>query len=98
VILKKAFVDANYSERYVYSLFDNISKEGIFDLMDSSGRLSSEGNRRLKDLFEKNEDLKRINSIHSANLEIQEVKSTMGKNIQGMLTNINDLSVKYELK
>jgi hypothetical protein len=79
----------------VYSLFDTISKEGIFDLLDSSGRLSAEGNKRLKGLFEKNEDMKKVNSIHAANLEIQEVKSTMGKNIQGMLTNINDLSVKW---
>jgi hypothetical protein len=86
-------VDSAYSERYVYTLLDNIAKDGIFDLLDSSGELSIEGKNRLKKQFEQNEDLKKVNSIHVANLEIQDVKLTMGKNIKTMLANIDDLNV-----
>ena len=34
-----------------------------------------------------------MNSIHSANLDIQDVKLSMGKNIQGMLSNLDNLTV-----
>ena len=88
-----AFVDKAYSERYVYTLFESIQKEGIFNKLEKSGELTQESSQLLRNLFEKYEDLKKQNSIHSANIEIQDVKLVMGKNIQGMLSNLDSLNV-----
>ena len=61
--------------------------------MDNLNELNLEGRQKLRNLFEKYEDLKKMNSIHSANLDIQDVKLSMGKNIQGMLSNLDNLNV-----
>ena len=88
-----AFVESGYSERYVYEFFDTIQKEGVLDNVDDKGELNSEGKAKLRKLFDKFEDIKNMNSIIAANLEIEGVKNQMKTNIKGMMSNIGDLNV-----
>ena len=90
----KAFVDTNYSERYVYEFFENIQKEEIIDNVDEEGEINSTGKSKLKTLFDKYEDVKNLNSIIAANLEIDGVRTQMKNNIKGMMNNLTSLNVK----
>ena len=89
----KAFVDSGYSERYVYEFFENIQKEGVLEHLDEKGEINFEGKALLKKLFDKYEDIKNMNSVIAANLEIEGVKNQMKNNIKGMMKNVNDLNV-----
>jgi len=86
-----ACVDSGYSERFVYQLFEDIQKEGLYDMIEGDS-LSLEGKKKLKSLYEKYEDLKNLNSIIAANLEIETVKKNMGNSIKGMMNNIDQLN------
>ena len=93
-LIMKAFVDTNYSERYVYEFFENIQKEEIIDNVDEDGEINSTGKSKLKTLFDKYEDVKNMNSIIAANLEIDGVRTQMKNNIKGMMNNLTSLNVK----
>ena len=91
--IKLAFVESNYSERYVYEFFENVQNEQIINFVDERGEINSDGKFKLKALFEKYEDVKNMNSIIAANLEIDGVRTQMKNNIKGMMNNLNSLNV-----
>jgi len=78
-------------------MFDKIQKEGLNLMINEKGQLSSVANDKLKKFFQNYQDSSQINNIALANLEIEGIKLNMNNNIKNLVSNTEDLNVKFSI-
>ena len=78
-------------------MFDKIQKEGLNLMINEKGQLSSVSNDKLKKFFQNYQDSSQINNIALANLEIEGIKLNMNNNIKNLVSNTEDLNVKFSI-
>ena len=85
--------DNNLKERDAFGLMDELQNENIPLMIDSkSGKLNSEGRKKLKEMvedFEKNKS----NKIQGIQNEVDQVKDVMKNNIKNMYNNVEDVEI-----
>ena len=83
--------DKNLKERDAFALMEDLQNENIPIMVDSkSGKLNSEGRKKLKDMVE-NFEKNKSNKIQGIQNEVEQVKDITKKNIQIMYTNVEDV-------
>ena len=77
-----ALVDANYPERFIYKMMDDINDDKIPLMVDEGGKeLNSQGRQALKAIIDKYQDVKNISKIAAIQSDVDNVKSDLQKNI-----------------
>ena len=86
-ILYLTLVDANYTERFIYKMMDDITEDKIPLMVDEGGKeLNSQGRQALKAIIDKYQDIKNINKIAAIQSDVDSVKSDLQKNIAKVIS------------
>ena len=91
-ILFLTFVDANYPERLIFQMFEEIRNEGVLSMInDSTKELNPNGRQKLKEIIEKYQERDKIDKIGQIQNDVNEVKVEVKKNIDKMVQNVEDV-------
>ena len=93
-----AYVDNEYPEYLINQFFDDIQKEGLNLLLDEKGELTKTAREKLKTLAEKFRMTKNASSISAAKAELNQVHLEMKKNVNNIVSNLEDVNVINLLK
>lgn len=93
-----AYVDNEYPEYLINQFFDDIQKEGLNLLLDEKGELTKAAREKLKTIAEKYRMSKNVSSIAAARAEIDQVHIEMKKNVNNLVSNLDDINVNRILK
>ncbi len=89
-----AYVDNEYPEYLINQFFDDIQKEGLNLLLDEKGELTKAAREKLKTIAEKFRMSKNVSSIGAARAEIDQIQIEMKKNVNNLISNLDDVNVK----
>jgi hypothetical protein len=89
-----AYVDNEYPEYLINQFFDDIQKEGLNLLLDEKGELTKAAREKLKTIAEKYRMSKNVSSIGAARAEIDQIHIEMKKNVNNLISNLDDVNVK----
>lgn len=92
-----AYVDNEYPEYLINQFFDDIQKEGLNLLLDEKGEITKSGREKLKTLAEKFRMTKNVSSISAAKAELNQVHIEMKKNVNNIVSNLDDIRVNKTL-
>ena len=90
-VLYLIITDQNYKKEFVIQIFNELEKQLVHTLTDSSGNLNETGKRILKDIVKKYETKK--NTLQEISSDIDQVKIELQKNIKQQLGNNDNAEI-----
>lgn len=84
-------VDTSYPERMVFSLFDEIHIEKLYNDIDQN-ELSNNSKQKLREIVDKYQDQTKLGTITAIESDLSEIKKDARKNINRTLENLDDMN------
>lgn len=95
-VFQLAAVDSDYSERLVFQLFEEITKENLHLLISREGKLNNLGKNKLQELVQTYQNEKDVDKVKDINKDLEDIKLSMKKNMQNVVGNVESVNILDE--
>lgn len=95
-VFQLAVVESDYSEKLIFQLFEEITKENLHLLISREGKLNNLGKNKLQELVQTYQNETGVNQIKDINKDLDDIKVTMKKNMQNVVGNLESVNILDE--